>query len=915
MTAGSPLATYRLQLTREFGFDAAARIVPYLRSLGISHVYVSPILKARAGSTHGYDVVDHSELNPELGGEEAFERLIDALREAGLGLILDFVPNHMAIGYADNPWWLDVLEWGVRSPYACFFDIDWRALPSRRREGVLLPILGKSYGAALEAGEIELKFDAREGSFSAWYFGHRLPIRPDRYGEILRTLVRAAGAESQPAGKDLLALVGVCGGAHSLSYRDASQFKGSIAGVRGGAEVIASGLKAYRASPGKPAAIRALHRLLQRQHYRLAHWRLAGTQINYRRFFDINELAGLRIERQETFEKVHPVVRRLVSQGKLQGIRLDHIDGLRDPAEYCRILQHLVRTSQPASTPFYVAAEKILGEGEHLPRFAGVSGTTGYDCLNAISRVLLEDCGLESLEDCRQEMTGNTQPFEKTLRSAKLLVMEHLLASEFRMLTRLLERIAAGHYSTQDFSATSLSEALKTFVTELPVYRTYVTPDGAPGADRRLIGHTIRVAQAQLPGREDVFQFLGRVLTLDLVCKSGRYSRRRAQNFVSRFQQFTGPVMAKAMEDTAFYRFHRLIALNEVGGRPDARGLAPTGFHKCMLERARLWPHAMTSTDTHDSKRGEDARARILAIAELAAEWRKAVREWQACNRNLVTEYGTRKVPSTAHEYLFYQALIGAWPLKGIDQDFVARMQAFAIKAAREGKEQTSWLSPDSVYEQNLKNFIAGALNNGRSPEFLQSFGKFALRTALLGALNSLAQVTLKLTMPGVPDIYQGTELWNLSFVDPDNRRPVDFSIRQEALSRTTRGVNWGALAGKWPDGELKLALTWRLLALRRELSRVFTEGQYQPLDVVGRDSDHAIAFARCHESDAVVVVVGRHFADKTERGRHWPTPAVWDAAVALGNFALDADPEQSHWLLAQAFDPIPVAICRATRT
>lgn|GEM_PF-2175288 len=364
----------------------------------------------------------------------------------------------------------------------------------------------------------------------------------------------------------------------------------------------------------------------------------------------------------------------------------------------------------------------------------------------------------------------------------------------------------------------------------------------------------------------------------------------------------------------AFYRFHRLIALNEVGGDPDARGLTPVSFHKGMLERARRWPCAMTSTDTHDSKRGEDARTRILAIADLASEWREAVREWEVCNRHLVTGHESGRAPSAAHEYLFYQALIGSWPIKGIDREFVARMQAFAIKAAREGKEQTSWLSPDSVYEQNLKTFIAGALDAQRSSEFLQSFGNFAVRTTLLGALNSLAQVALKLTMPGIPDIYQGTELWNLSFVDPDNRRPVDFSVRQEALSRLQQGVDWGALAGRWKDGELKLALTWQLLALRREWSRVFTEGQYQPLDVVGRDADCAVAFARYRDREAAVVVLGRHFEDKTDGGRRWPAPDVWDGAVALANFVIQADPKRSHWSLAQAFDPLPVAVIQAVR-
>jgi (1->4)-alpha-D-glucan 1-alpha-D-glucosylmutase len=912
-----PIATYRLQLTANFGFDDAAGIVLYLKSLGISHLYASPFLKARAGSTHGYDIVDHNALNPELGGEDAFDRLSHALSDAGMGLILDFVPNHMAVHYADNAWWLDVLEWGPKSPYAAFFDIEWNTLPGHPHGGVLLPILGSSYGEALEKGDIELRYDPGEGSFSAWYFEHRLPISPNRYGEILTKVVATAAAEDEAAGRQLLELAGRYRGPRNPPRDQAPAFKAELAAVEGGQAVIERGLKAYRPKTQEPGAVLALHHLLERQHYRPAYWRLAGTEINYRRFFDINGLAGLRVEDMRAFDATHKLLSRLIADGRLQGLRLDHIDGLRDPQQYLRRLQALIRTAQPSQRTFYTVVEKILAEGERLPRLPGIAGTTGYEWLNDISRLLLDERGGAALDRCWRDVSGDTRSFEAVLIEAKRRVLENILASEFTVLTRLLARIAAGHYTTRDYTAERLRAAFESFVLHFPVYRTYITAAGPSAADRAIIESTIAKAREKWFGSDrDIFDFLRDTLTLDLVAP-GRagHSIARARRFAFKAQQFTGPMMAKSMEDTAFYRYHRLLALNEVGGDPTAPALSVAQFHERMTARAATWPHSLTATATHDTKRGEDARMRILCLSELADKWSEGVKHW----RNLNANAGSSR-PTAAHEYMLYQALLGAWPLEGTDDTFTERMQAYAVKATREGKEQTSWLAPNEDYESTLKNFLERILDHRHSKDFIDSFGDFACRAALMGALNSLSQVALKVTMPGVPDFYQGTELWDLSLVDPDNRRPVDFAARAAACDSTATSPDWPMLARNWPDGRVKLALTHRLLAFRQRFERVFSQGVYRPLEVVGSHAPEIVAFARSVGRESVIIVTGRLFGRATENGRRWPASGDWkDTALLAEGYSSIATilPREkriptSRLLISDLFEDIPVALLQA---
>jgi (1->4)-alpha-D-glucan 1-alpha-D-glucosylmutase len=914
MPPAIPIATYRLQLSADFNFDAAASVVPYLRALGITHLYASPFMKARKGSTHGYDIIDHAEFNPELGGEAGFERLSAALKKHDLGLILDFVPNHVGVHFADNPWWLDVLEWGQASPHAVSFDIDWELLPYRARGGVLLPIIGSSYGHALEHGEIELRYDPDEGSFSAWYFEHRLPIAPERYSEILRTIVKEADAEADASGKDILALASRYHGLRRPNRKEAPAFKAELTAIPGSADAIARGIEAYRAGPDRPAQTLALHHLLERQHYRLGHWRLASSDINYRRFFDVNSLAGLRVEDAGTFEATHLLVRRLIADGKLQGLRLDHIDGLRDPVQYFQRLRRLIRGAQGDRVkPFYMVIEKILGEGEKLPAFSGVHGTTGYEWMNTITQVLVDGNGLEPLDEIFRQISSQSPKLEPILKEAKRRVLETLLTSEFIVLTRLLARIASGHYSTRDYSEDSLRQALELYVLHFPVYRTYLTSSGASAHDRALISQTIERARADwFAADEGIFDFLRDTLTIDLI-EPGRaaHSATRVRRFALKVQQFTGPMMAKSLEDTTFYRYHRLLALNEVGGDPSAKALSLDAFHQAMRTRAREWPHGMTATATHDTKRGEDARARIMALSEIPGEWTSAVARWKILNAPHLVVDGEMRAPSATFEYMLYQALLGAW--QPGDDSFPERMQAYALKAAREGKEETSWLNPDEAYEAGVETFLERILDRSISADFLSSLETLAQRLSLLGALNSLSQLTLKATMPGVPDFYQGTEFWDFSLVDPDNRRPVDFVERARVLG-SLETPDWDRLVQDWPSGHLKLAWTRHLLKLRTELSDVFTSGDYQPLEVSGPHRDHVIAFARRRGRDAAIVVATRWFAPFSDGGRAWPRPESYDAALNVSGYSIEgfADADASELRLSDILKHLPVAVLKA---
>jgi len=845
-------ATYRLQFHRGFTFRDAAGLVPYLSDLGVSHVYASPIMEARPGSTHGYDIVNHERLNPELGGEEDFAALVDVLHRHDMGLILDFVPNHMAVGGADNAWWLDVLEWGRSSPFAEYFDINWDATRPDLKGRVLLPILGDQYGVVLENGEIELRFDSELGSFSAWYFAHRLPISPYAYPAILMQggapLADLAASFSTLFRRPAMAAREL---AAELKIRLAERAYEPV-----GADAIASALARFNGQKGRPTSFRRLHRLLEAQAYRVADWRVAAEEINYRRFFNVNDLAGLRMESPEVFDRAHRLVGKLIMRGDVQGLRIDHIDGLFDPRTYCERLQE-------AFGPLYVLVEKILAHYETLPDWP-VAGTTGYDFANQVLGLFVDPAGERALTRLYRRIANRGENFDEVLYTSKKRIIQVNLASEMNVLARELHGLSMRDWRTRDFTVNGMLAALEEVVAAFPVYRTYVSARGASTEDHRYIEWALAQAKKRWrPADTSIFDFIHGVLTGQLADHKLHLPVGEVLRVAMHFQQVTGPVMAKGCEDTAFYRYVRLLALNEVGGDPHRFGLSLAAFHHQMRDRLRAWPRAMVTTTTHDTKRGEDARMRLALISELPREWGRRVTRWLRLNRSCRSEIDDEPVPGRNVEYLFYQSLLGAWPwnLAPDDRDgmrdLAERLQSYMIKAVREGKEESSWSNPNAAYESALQRFVRNALDGSRPNLFLTDFHDIVALLAPLSAISSLSQLVLKLTVPGVPDIYQGGELWDFSLVDPDNRRPVDWNSRRGMLSAIAEDCA-ANVAAQWRNGNEKLFVTRKLLGLRRSHAELLAEGDYQPLEAAGSSSEHLCAFMRSRGEERLIIAVPR---------------------------------------------------------
>jgi (1->4)-alpha-D-glucan 1-alpha-D-glucosylmutase len=885
-----PRATYRLQFHKGFRFRDAASLAPYLARLGVSHVYASPYLKARPGSSHGYDIVDHGMLNPELGDEADFRAMVRAFRENGLGQVLDFVPNHMGVGGADNPWWLDVLEWGPDSDYAGWFDIDWD--PDRRylHNKLLVPFLGDQYGAVLEAGQLELRFEPETGGFAVWAYGtHKLPICPLHYERVLGN----ERPELERLGDAFSGLPNWRPRVHARA-RDLQAELASLArerdDVRGAVQAAVARLNGQ---PGEPETWRALDALIRDQHWRAAHFRVAADDINYRRFFNINELAGLRMELPELFGHAHRLVFSLLADGTLDGLRIDHVDGLLDPKGY------LERLREAAPRPFYLVVEKILSRHESLREDWPVQGTTGYEFANLVLGLLVDPAGEEGFTRAYAAFVRGAEPFAETVRDCKLRIVLNEMASELNVLARDAARLARQNPRTADFTRNILQRALKEIVACFPVYRTYVDGAASPtDADRRDIDWAIAQARRNETDLDpSVFDFLHRLLTTDLVAgpRSG-FSRQGVVRVAMRAQQYSGPVMAKGLEDTAFYRYNRFVALNEVGGHPDHFGVALPAFHRANAQRAARWPHAMLGTSTHDTKRGEDTRARLAVLSEMPEEWERQVSAWSRLLRARRGDVEGTAPPDRNDEYLFYQLLLGAWPaeLTGAGMPgpealraFAGRMDGAVLKSMREAKRHTTWASPNTAYEEGMLGFARDALDPARSAAFLDAFLPFQERVARLGFRNSLLQTALKLTLPGMPDVYQGTELWDLSLVDPDNRRPVDYGRRtvlleevSAALARDRAGTT-AAMLEEWHDGRLKLALTATLLTHRREHPALYAGGTYEPVAASGPKADHLCAFARSRGEDALLVVAAR-FPARLEAEPGWAdTRLAWPQAAA----------------------------------
>jgi (1->4)-alpha-D-glucan 1-alpha-D-glucosylmutase len=877
-----PRATYRLQFNKGFGFDCAAALAPYLANLGVSHMYASPYLRSRPGSMHGYDIVDHNTLNPELGDAAAFARMVAAIKKNGLGQILDFVPNHMGVGGSDNPLWLDVLEWGSESAYAAWFDIDWHPEHPYLQNKLLVPFLADQYGVELDLGKLELRFDDQAGSFAVWAYGtHKLPVCPLHYGRIL--------GESQP---DLERLGDEF--ANLLEWRPhiasrACHLKDEMAQLAYEREdvraTIAAALDRFNGREGDAPSWNNLDKLIRDQCWRAAHFRVAADDINYRRFFNINDLAGIRVELPEVFEHVHRLLFRLLRDGILDGVRIDHIDGLLDPKAYLQRLRREALGDGLAAegASFYLVVEKILARHESLREDWPVEGTTGYTFTNQAAGLLVDPAAEERLTRAYAEFTGQRQAFPEIVHECKIRITENEMTSELNVLAWDAVRVAHQNPHTADFTHNILRLALQEIVACYPVYRTYMDTEGTPTqADRRDLDWALAHARRNQADLDpSVFDFLYQLISGDLVAhpRSG-FSRHAVLHCAMKLQQYSGPVMAKGLEDTAFYRYNRFLALNEVGGNPDQFGMSVREFHKASLERAKYWPYAMLTTSTHDTKRGEDARARLAAIAELAEQWAQQVPVWSRILRAGRGDIEGTAPPDRNDEYIFYQLLIASWPLDQrngqlggeVLRAYAERIKGAMVKSIREAKVRSTWAAPNRAYEDAVLAFVDGALKPDQSGAFLGAFLPFAERAFALGMKNSLTQLALKLTTPGVPDIYQGADLWDFNLVDPDNRRPVDYAVRirlldeiQKDLCRDKRGTMCRLLEN-WRDGGIKLAITAVLLAFRRQHEDLFAEGAYEPVLAEGSQAERVCAFLRRHEESALLVAVSR-FPGRSESG------------------------------------------------
>jgi (1->4)-alpha-D-glucan 1-alpha-D-glucosylmutase len=874
-----PSSTYRLQFNREFTFNQAREIVPYLDALGISDCYASPYFQARAESLHGYDITDHNKLNAAIGSRADYDAWVAELHARGMGQVVDFVPNHMGVGEPLNVWWMDVLENGPSSSYAPFFDIDWKPLKADLEDKVLLPILGDQYGRVLERGELQIRFEA--GAFYLRYYEHEFPIAPGTYRHILEiALEKLAPFKNEDFYAEFQSII------TALEYlpRRSETDPERIAERAREKEIIkrrlerrceeatqvatsvAQAVEEINGTPGEPRSFDALDALLNDQAYRLAFWRVAAEEINYRRFFDINDLAAIRMELPEVFDATHRLLLDLIKQGAVTGVRIDHPDGLYLPREYFAKLQERAARELGIQLPqdgraIYLVVEKILSGNETLRTDWPVHGTTGYEFGKLVANILVDGSAEQAITKAFQRFIGHSMPFGHLVYAKKRLVMRLSLANDVNVLGDMLDRLSEKNRWFRDFTLDALARAVRETIACFPVYRTYVTP-GQPVSDedRAVIERAVTTAKRRNPALEEsVFNFLRDILLLRFPENLDEEARAEHEHFVLKFQQSTGPIMAKGLEDTAFYIYNRLAALNEVGGEPQHFGVSVEDFHAQNSARQKDWPATLLATSTHDTKRSEDVRARILAISEAPQLWRSSLQRWRAINRRFKREVDEASAPDPNEEYLFYQTLLGSWPLgaKEASPEYIERIQAYMAKALKEAKMNTSWIQPNEQWDSAMSDFAARVLDPSPKNKFVPAFLPVAEEIARIGAINSLSQVALKLTVPGVPDIYQGTEIWNFSLVDPDNRRPVNYKERRELLASLETAAP-GALVENWADGRIKLLLTQGLLRFRREYPMLFERGSYLPLTVSGEFADCCIAFAREHEGKWIAVMVPR---------------------------------------------------------
>ena len=939
-----PSATYRLQLNQDFRFADALKILDYLYQLGISDVYLSPILASRKGSGHGYDVTDPSRINPELGTEEEFAALQAELQNRGMGLLLDTVPNHMAAS-AENPWWMDVLENGAQSAFAAFFDIEWHP-HSRSLDGrILLPVLGRPFGEALDAGEIKLTF--QDGRFFFQYFDSLFPLTPRSYHAILEYRVdrlKELLGEDAPAFHEysgILASVRELAGGDRRSAETPSErrlrFESSrdrlrslMASSNEVASFVEENVAEINGKEGDPGSFRFLQRLLAEQNYKLAFWQNLNESINYRRFFAIAELVGVRVEDPLVFEATHGLILRLVAKNPAAGLRIDHIDGLRDPLAYLNKLQERLTSDEVRKdTAAYVLVEKILARNEKLPDDWPVCGTTGYDYLNQANGVFVEREGARRMEEIYSSFVGRKQNFADVVYQKKKLVMNTLLGVEMRTLGRQLAELAAQDRYARELNRGQLIDALIEVTACLSVYRTYIRNMDLPAHATQYIEEALAAARKRAPSLNSAcFDFVREVLLI-LNPPHVLVDQREARlNFVMRWQQFTGPILAKGLEDTSLYVYHPLLSLNEVGGDPNPADAASLEAFYTFLQSGRRGPGSLNASSTHDTKRSEDVRARLNSLSEMPTEWNEHLELWAKQNAQYKENVGGHEVPDRNEEYFLYQTLLGVWPLDEQESaSLLKRVQEHILKATREAMVHTRWTRPNQAHENALLKFVERILSPQDNREFLQDFRAFQEKVAYFGMVNGLSQTLLKIASPGVPDFYQGSEFWDLRLVDPDNRGPIDFTKRAAALDslvnlESAHGLS--NLADSWQDGCIKLYLIWKAISFRRDHADLFREGEFIPLPSSGAHSRNVAAFIRKKETSFVLAAIPRWLSlipAKGNGGFDWAdtmlalpanSPAEWNSILTRGKLSSKSKAGQPRLMAADLFREFPVAFFHA---
>lgn len=902
-----PVSTYRLQFSYIFGFSKAKRIISYLHAIGITDIYASPYFKARKASLHGYDVVDPTSLNPEVGTVEEYESLVLEIRKHGMGQLLDIVPNHMC-NESENPWWMDVLENGPSSQYAPFFDIDWTPAVSKLTDKILIPLLGEHYGKALESQELKLSFEG--GAFFVRYYDNRFPVLPDSYVAILENGIeefRDVFPVDDPHVVELLSIITALkhlppptekeDEKKGERHREKEIIKKRLLALYSESneirDFVDKNVGIFNGVKGDPKSFNLLDGLLAVQVWRLSYWRVAMEEINYRRFFDINNISAVHVEDPRVFDETHRLVFELVSEGKVTGLRVDHSDGLYNAGEYFDRLQQRCspdsdarrlslftdeegRSPRPSpgaietvpdTLPFYIVAEKILMRGERLPEGWPVFGTTGYVFMNSLNGIFVETKNAKAFDNLYSAFIRDRMDFQELAYEKKKLVMQVSMSGEISTLGHYLNIISERNRHTRDFTLNSLTRAIIEVIALFPVYRTYINSGTVNDRDRQYIEVSLSKARRRNPAiSSSVFDFIRDVLLLRFPEDIAEEDKRAWLDFVMRFQQITPPVTAKGIEDTAFYVYNRLVSLNEVGGGPERFGAPLEAFHGQNIERLKNQPHGLTATSTHDTKRSEDVRARINVLSEIPEKWRKCIARWSLLNRKKKASLDGQAVPDRNEEYLLYQSLVGAWPNGSMsDADFGVfrkRVQEYMIKAIREAKVNTSWISPNGPYEDAMTAFIGEVLADDL---FLAEFRSFRIMVSHCGSFNSLSQTLLKITSPGVPDFYQGSDLWDFSLVDPDNRRAVDYGVRirmLEELKRMESGTGQTEfiriLLNEKDNGQIKLYLMYKALNFRKENADLFGNGEYLPLEGAGEKANHVCAFARRHDTSLVLSVVPR---------------------------------------------------------